>query len=112
MNPRLESLLRQRDLIQQHLRWLEGEIEQIRSLVPESGSTPIRTDVSRPPAEPAADREPSTHTESAPLPDVLDAPHEIDVRSVHNEVRRGCLIYASVAIAVLGAVIAFIYWRY
>ncbi|BET67646.1 hypothetical protein ASA1KI_25640 [Opitutales bacterium ASA1] len=49
----------------------------------------------------------------APVQDTRDElPVEVDVHSIHDEVRRGCFLYAAVAFALLGGLVAFIYWRY
>ncbi len=98
MNPRMEKLLRQRALVQEHLRWLEGEIAA------ESGSKLSPPDPQQESANPRA---------ANPTPEVRAAElSEPNVRGIHSEVRTGCLLYFGLACLALGLIVAFIYWRY
>jgi len=98
MNPRLDALLRQQALLREHARWLDDEIaaERMRlgSAVP-AGSTP--------------NREETVVASPRPIPAELPEP---DIKGLHSEVRYGCLFYFTIAAGVLGALIAFIYWKY
>lgn len=96
MNSRLDVLLRQRELLREHLDWLEAEIAGARGPQPTSHAVP-------PSASPLAP--------ASPPPTAADLP-DVDVPGLQSEVRRGCLLYAAIAVAALGALIAFIYWRY
>ncbi len=120
MNPRLDSLLRQREVIREHLRWLESEIE-----VAKGSSSLASTSASSAPGAtaPAHAKAPltgsvevwprSSGSAAVPPADATDAiPDEVDVRGLHNEVRRGCMVYAAIAAAALGLIVVFIYWRY
>jgi hypothetical protein len=106
MNSRLEALLRQRELLGEHVRWLEDEIAQERL---RSGN-----------ATPAAPAPPQRMVPSPAVSAAIAADPvlmeggvgEPDVKGLHNEVRRGCLIYFLIAAAALGGLIAFIYWKY
>lgn len=118
MDPdRLSQLRRQRELIRQHLAWLDSEIAAASHTSP--SPTPSPTDGADAPAQPAS----SSTDAAAPLPLAADSSNasgedaaplipDPDPGSVHNEVRRGCLIYAGILAGLLAALIAFIYWRY
>lgn len=104
MKTRLEALLRQRELIREHLKWLESEIAGVES---------ASSAVARAPSAHAKVETPSVEssvTASEFLP--ADVPAEVDVRSIHSEVRAGCVVYGAIAATLLAALLGFIYWKY
>lgn len=109
MKSRLEVLLRQRELLREHAAWLEAEIAREQDAV--ASSAPLNPTE---PSEPAiassvgAAGAATADVTTAIMTDLL----EPDVRGIHAEVRRGCLLYAAIAAAALIALIGYIYWRY
>lgn len=101
MNSRLEELLRQRELMREHLRWLENEIAGAQG---NQGTPPTAATPEVPTTAPE-------QVASAPSEDLSPLP-EPDLRSVHNEVKSGCLIYSLILFGGLAALIVFIYWKY
>jgi len=111
MNPRIDKLLRQRDLLREHLNWIE---EEIATAHPEERPAPTESNADLANTTPERARQ---DTDSAPSPDVVDSPNEAflpepDATTVHSEVRTGCLLYFGIASMALGLLIAYIYWRY
>lgn len=97
MKSRLEALLRQRELLREHTQWLEDEIAAERARTGARAPAPA---TATPPA--SAPSAPANRVETP----------EADVRGLHNEVRRGCLLYGFLAVVALGGLVAFIYWKY
>jgi hypothetical protein len=97
MNRRLPNLLHQRDLVREHLKWLEEEIAA-ESTAPTAAvvSAEAASGEGRPPSSP-------------PVECFVPEP---DIKELHGEVRRGCLGYFVLAAAVLAALVGYIYWRY
>jgi hypothetical protein len=97
MNQRLQTLLRHRDMLREHLAWIEEEIAREAN----------RHDRSNTQAAPSSDpNQPApAATPSAFLP-------EPDIKGLHGEVRRGCLACFVGVMLLLGAVVGFIYWHY
>ena len=97
---KLAQLRRQRELVQQHLDWLDGEI---------AGSS---------------EEQPPQHGREAPLSPALDQvdPSESDLEAPvlkpdtlasSGEAKRGCLILFFIVISVLAATLVGIYfWKY
>ncbi|MGH8017506.1 MAG: hypothetical protein ACREIA_04335 [Opitutaceae bacterium] len=122
MNPRLDSLLRQREVIREHLRWLETEIETAKSASSIAGSVtaalapnppfPARAGTPQGTSVEVWARSSGSSETAAETATTEDVPDEVDVRGVHHEVRRGCMLYLAIATTVLGLIVAFIYWRY
>lgn len=110
MNARLDVLLRQRELLRQHAQWLDAEITAARhaagleALVP-----PTATPVAATAAPVHSGQGLAAATASVETAMALPEP---DIKGLHGEVRRGCMMYFTLAAGVLGAVIALIYWRY
>ena len=109
MKTRLESLLHQREIIREHLRWLDGEIDapMNRAGTVEKGLSPPQTRES-----PVETPSPLPAATSPAAGNPVEIPREVDVVGLHNEVRRGCLLYAAISGLLLGGLIGFIYWRY
>jgi len=110
MDPRIDKLLRQRNLLREHLNWIEEEIVAARSdaapLMHECRTESSATDSVNPTTEPAPAPAPAVDS-------IADAVvPEPDTRNVQSEVRAGCMFYFGIATAALGLLIAYIYWRY
>lgn len=107
MNPRIDKLLRQRDLLREHLNWIEEEIAAAQPGKPtasaESSTAVTMSAVEKPEPETAPELDSSTDETIVPEP---------NVSGIHNEVRAGCLLYFGIAAATVGLLVAFIYWRY
>jgi hypothetical protein len=108
MPDRLNELRRQRELIREHLEWIEREITAA------AGSDPIRPVPAAKPtkwsAPPAAPRK----TSSAPAtgdPDALVAKYGQDSGNVHENVKQGCFLYFALAFVLLGAGVVWLYWH-
>lgn len=99
-NPRLAALQRQRDLLREHVLWLDGEIARESSAGAATTAPVAVTPLVATAAPPAA---------TGPVPVLLPEP---DIKGLHNEVRQGCLLYFLLAAGCIGALIAFIYWHY
>jgi hypothetical protein len=119
MNLRLSTLLRQRDLLREHLRWLEEEIASAGAS-PEQQRSPATTATTLPRISAAANvtaiasagasasaRE-NLGANTMAAADILP---ELDSKSIHDEVRRGCLIYATIAFACIAIIVAFAFWK-
>ncbi len=101
MTDRLQELLRQKALLQEHSAWLDREIavEMTRS----ASATPS------PPKDaghPQADAAPAGGADA-----ILDQ-YRSSSQSIHQEVKRGCLLYLAAAFAVLAAAVLAIYFFY
>ncbi len=97
---KLAQLRRQRELVQEHLDWLDAEIANFSVVQP--GSVDQES-----PAKPAPDQ---TDPHSTETPDPLLKP---DPLSSSAEARRGCLILFFVVIGLLSAMLIGIYfWKY
>ena len=94
MSPeRLSELRRQRALVSQHLEWLDREIAAAESPAP-------------PPAAPAP-------LEISPMPAVILPEYVPDPEGARRATKRGCLLYAALALVLFFAVLLAIYfWRY
>ena len=138
MSDRLSELLRQRALLQEHLAWLDREIEAAAR----SSSTPSSAALPRPvPTEvPAFPPTPALPTVSvAAIPPAPSAPaltarlagtvpvspaatvvvpgaeaildqYRVEPRSVQQDVRKGCFLYFAAAFVLLGLGVAALYF--
>lgn len=86
---KLEELLRQRRLIEEHLRWLDQQIAEAEG----SSRSPVGS--IRPPAA-TAPHPPSTSSTGEPLP--LPA---LDRKNIRRSIARGCAFYIAVAAAMV-----------
>lgn len=112
MKPRIDKLLHQRDLLREHLRWIDEEIAAAEvgdPLTPseQRGQDPTALSISQPGD---VNSPPIAETANDSVAEVLLP--EPDTRGAHNEVRAGCLLYFGVASAAFGLLVAYIYWRY
>lgn len=114
MNTRIDELLRQRELMRDHLRWLEKEIAS------EQGETSTLAPEASKPVDHACEGTSTGNqlgtaiaasTVSEP-PEFFAPVPEPDAKSLHNEVKSGCLIYAAILFGGLALLIGFIYWKY
>lgn len=134
MSDRLQELLRQRALVQQHLAWLDGEIAEA------SGD---HTDASRPTAPRQAFPTPVTppiaassyvasqaaatirHAASTPVSpavraddnpsvaaaaDAILAEYRVEPSSLKTDVRKGCFLYFFGALAFVAIVVTVLYY--
>jgi hypothetical protein len=108
MADRLDELRKQRALVQQHLTWLDHEIAAMtvtRLTLPpfamRSGTRPPVPTATTPavPPGPAA---------GLPVPELAD--FQVDPDNVHVDTRRGCILYAAIALIVLIAICGVIYF--
>lgn len=109
MSGRIDKLLRQRELVREHLRWLDDEIAAAHPAdQPSAAAHPpaAATDTAPPRSLFAAT---ATPAESSAIESALPEP---DSPNLHSEVRNGCLLYFGIAFAAFGLLVAFIYWRY
>ena len=120
MSQRLEDLQRQRRLMQEHLAWLEQEIA--RELAQSPGGAPSAT---LPAPSPAGGSRPTVAISSvsrapfvsepasaAVAADQILAQYQQDPSDVRTDIRRGCIIAFSVALALFFAVVAIAYVVY
>ena len=101
MPDRLDELQRQRDLVREHLAWLEREIASARG---ERNAAP---------APPAAPISPAAPTEAAPAnrpaavdADELLAQYRSQTQDLRADVRKGCFLYFTAGFLGLGLLIA------
>ncbi len=92
MSDRLQELLRQKALLQEHSAWLDREIAA------EMGRTPPAPSPAPEPASAARTAAPSTAEADA----ILDQ-YRGSAQSIHQQVKRGCLLYLAVAFALVAA---------
>jgi len=86
MTDRLQELLRQRALIQEHLAWLDREIDDANGIppLPTTGARPTLTSSSATSPRPAANA--SDEAEK------ILGQYSIDTHVVRTDTRRGCLM--------------------
>ena len=108
MSDRLAELQRQRALVQEHLAWLDREIAAAGK--PTDRSLPAA-------ATTTATTLPATPTAVAPKPtpsevhvDELLAQYRSAPGAVRQDVRKGCLLYFALALVVLAASVAILYF--
>lgn len=116
MNPdRLAELQRQRELVRQHLEWLDRQIATVASTPPSLTGETARV---LPPTTGAATTSPLSGLPAAPnfaaslsgdTPGVIFQP---DPRSAAMEARRGCFVMVGVAALLLVAMCAFVYFAW
>lgn len=108
MSDRLAELQRQRALVQEHLAWLDREIAATGKGLerPAPAATPL-TATAQPatPAAVATKPEPSEAKIDELLAQYRSAPG-----AVRQDVRKGCLLYFALALVVLAASVAILYF--
>ena len=118
MSDRLDKLREQKRLIEQHLNWLNQEIESESGTAPAPTPTPVQASQ---PVSPAPEPEQPTVQAVTPQPSEDDAnldqisedlisqyAGESDRREMNPKV--GCILYFVGAFAFIAAVIYAIYW--
>lgn len=95
MSDRLAELRRQRQLMQEHLAWLDREIATETGKAAPAAATPAGP-APVPPAETDAD--------------ALIAQYSASPESLHQDVRKGCLLYFALASVALIALVAVLYF--
>ncbi len=100
MSDRLQELLRQKALLDEHAAWLERQIAAERA---RTGEVP-----------PAA---PNLSTPAAPQSAMTDAEallgqYRSNPQSLQQEVKRGCFLYFFGALALLGLTVLAVYFAY
>jgi hypothetical protein len=111
MSDRLSELVRQRALVLEHLAWIDREIAQANMAAPGVSRTPAVPFVTPVPL-PAAPAAPDVSTVAVPVDDadeVLEQ-YRVSRKAVHQDVRKGCLLYFVGAFVVLGIVVAILYF--
>lgn len=115
MSDRLAELRRQRALLQEHLDRLDGEIARA------GGEPGLRSLPSAPPLPPPSKLPPVRAAVRplivAPLPaaaspsavEALAAPYQPNSADVQREVKRGCLLYFTAALVLLGFGVLLLY---
>ncbi len=119
MADRVAELLRQRALIQEHLAWLEREIAAAQAAPPgsqrvEPAQAPAVVSARVDPPKPVAPTplpQAAPPTEQAmPDPDALIEEYRVRPDEVHQDVRKGCLLYFFGAFLVFGLVVVGLYF--
>ncbi|TVR51720.1 MAG: hypothetical protein EA425_06535 [Puniceicoccaceae bacterium] len=126
MKSRLEKLLEQRKLLEDHLAWIDAEIQRAREEKTETNGssrgkgTPAHPPPDEPPSRipaigqlppgPAAATAPAT----AAIGDPATLPEKFrpDSKSLARDVRFGCLLYGGIATMLLAGLVALIYLIY
>lgn len=97
--PSLDELRRQRELVANHLAWLDRQIAQ-RSAATLASRAPSAT-----PAHP----EPQRDVAPVADPDAILHQYQVEPTNVQRDVRRGCLLYFVIASVLLGAGVWLLY---
>jgi len=106
---RLQKLREQRDLIFNHLQWIEAEIASEQPAATETGGKQKKPDSAK--GGPGIEAVAVSETMVEP-PSVQDPFEMTTGPSLRNQVRRGCLLYFGLAWLVLAAITGFIYLAY
>lgn len=117
MSDRLAELVRQRALVQEHLAWLNREIAHAADLAKATSATgaapaalpPPGTSAVPPPAA-TATRAPTPPAVQAVDADEIIARYQTSPVNVKQDVRKGCLLYFSAALVLLGLVVTVLYF--
>ena len=104
MSDRLQELLRQKALLDEHAAWLEREIAAERARTGEV-PPPAARDLSPPAAPPL-----SAMTDAEA--DALLDQYRSNPQSLRQEVKRGCFLYFFGALALLGLTVLAVYFAY
>jgi hypothetical protein len=106
MSDRLAELVRQRALMQEHLAWLNREIEQASKTAAASPSGAIE-----PRAPAAAVNSPgSSIMTGAPDAEEILAQYRLPPAAVKENVRKGCFLYFAAALVLLVLGVAIFYF--
>lgn len=116
---RLTELRRQRDLVQQHLSWLDREIASTAALKPDAAkaeSTTAPAPVPTPPASaPNVGAAAASVATASAIPDEAEAEavmaeYRVAPGDLHRQVLNGCLLYMGIAFALLAVVVVGLYF--
>jgi hypothetical protein len=124
MSDRLSELLRQRALLQEHMAWLDREIEGAAnkpSALPTVGAVPLPAlpalpEIKVAPTSPVivsprvVPSVSAPQSESLPAADAILDKYRVDTRNVKQDVRKGCLLYFAAAFLILGLVVVALYF--
>ena len=92
MSDRLKDLQRQRALAEEQLAWLDREIARETGAISVPTSAPAPTPLAASPAAPT----PPSHA------DELIERYAEKEKPVHDQVKRGCLLYLGIAFSLVG----------
>lgn len=129
MSDRLQELLRQRALVEEHLAWLDGEIivaggESADKSSPPlwPAASPVKSANPRPAfSAPVAIPNPVSLTTAQALPpevakvaDQIIEEYRVEPKALHTDVRKGCLLYffAALGLVIFGAVAFYFAYHY
>lgn len=116
MSDRLDDLVRQRALVQEHLAWLNREIATAAEAAKATTSAPPAP---LPPAGASAGPPAVILASSKAAPasgvgaveaDEIMAQYQATPANVKQDVRKGCLLYFSAALLLLGLVVTVLYY--
>lgn len=115
MSDRLAELRRQRSLVIEQLTWLDREIQRESGTAPAAPAPAIVAAVpalATPPTAPVTPAPAPTTVAATPATAAADTFAELEVNpvSVHQDVKKGCLLYFAAAFVLLGALIALAYF--
>lgn len=124
MSDRLAELRRQRELMQQHLAWLDREIAaeaakqypaetsaKIAAIVTASvPKSPVATPITPPARESIAPPAGvAASISAAPDADLILEEYRTPPATLHHDVRKGCFLYFAAALVLLVVVVAILY---
>jgi len=116
MSDRLDELVRQRALVQEHLAWLNREIANAAEAAKATTAAPpapLSPAGARavPPAVTLAASPAAPTTGVGPIEaDEIMAQYQATPGNVKQDVRKGCLLYFSAALVLLGLVVTVLYF--
>ena len=109
MKLNLEELLKQKALLEEHLRWIDAKIDELRGLeASEKAESPAEAQE----AVPAIIEKSvviSTEPASAPVIPKLSDYDQLEAQITASEAKKGCLIWFGVAVAAFFILIGLIY---
>jgi hypothetical protein len=111
MADRLQELLHQKALLNEQAAWLEREIIVERARIGALPEPAPKAPGESPPDEPLPDASASPSAVDANATAILEQ-YRSSSRSLQQEVRRGCFLYFFGALALLGLVVAVIYFTH
>ena len=104
MTDRLQKLLRQRALLQEHIAWLDHEISELQDV-------PALPASARPPAPVAAKTQPPSSVPSDEVEKILSQ-FQSKPSDVQTDTRRGCLLMSSIGMGIFLLALAVAYYFY
>lgn len=110
MSDRLQELLRQRQLIQEHLAWLDQQIARERGESAPS-ATPLPSTVVHRPSAPVPTAPAAAHA-ATPAPDEIIAQYHRDPKDLTQDVRKGCFAAFFLGMAILLGTVGIAYFLY